>query len=56
MRAVLRNIPKKDRKEVAYMLKDALEERQGLAVVLDEKGYSRSAETIDSFRFDLWNY
>jgi putative transposase len=23
---------------------------------LDEKGYSKSAETIDSFRFDLWNY
>jgi putative transposase len=59
MRAVLKNIPKKERKEVAYMLKDALEDEskmQGLAVVLDEKGYSKSAETIDSFRFDLWNY
>jgi transposase-like protein len=59
MRAVLKNIPKKERKEVAYMLKDALEdesEMQELAVILDEKGYSKSAETIDSFRFDLWNY
>jgi putative transposase len=59
MRAVLKNIPKKDRKEVAYMLKDALEDEskmQGLAVILDEKGYSKSAETIDGFRFDLWNY
>jgi transposase-like protein len=59
MRAVLKNIPKKDRKEVAYMLKDALEdesEMQELAVILDEKGYSKSADTIDSFRFDLWNY
>jgi len=59
MRAVLKNIPKKDRKEVAYMLKDALEDEskmQGLAVALDEKGYSKPAETIDSFRFDLWNY
>jgi putative transposase len=59
MRAVLKNIPKKERKDVAYMLKDALEDEskmQGLAVVLDEKGYSKSAETIDSFRFDLWNY
>ena len=48
-----------ERKEVAYMLKDALEdesEMQELAVILDEKGYSKSAETIDSFRFDLWNY
>ena len=41
------------------MLKDALEdesEMQELAVILDEKGYSKSADTIDSFRFDLWNY
>jgi putative transposase len=59
MRAVLKNIPKKERKEVAYMLKDALEDEskmQELDVILDEKGYSKSAETIDSFRFDLWNY
>jgi transposase-like protein len=59
MRAVLKNIPKKDRREVAYMLKDALEDEskmQQLAVILDDKGYSKSAETIDSFRFDLWNY
>ena len=41
------------------MLKDALEDEQKmqkLAVILDEKGYSKSAETIDKFRFDLWNY
>ena len=59
LRAVLKNIPKKDKKEVAYMLKDALEDEkkmQELAVILDEKGYSKSAETIDRFRFDLWNY
>jgi putative transposase len=59
MRAVLKNIPKKERREAAYMLKDALEDEskmQELAVILDEKGYSKSAETIDSFRFDLWNY
>ena len=59
MRAVLKNIPKKDKREIAYMLKEALEDEskmQKLAVVLDEKGYSKSAETIDRFRFDLWNY
>ena len=41
------------------MLKDALEDErkmQELAVILDETGYSKSAETIDRFRFDLWNY
>jgi transposase-like protein len=59
MRAVLKNIPKKERREAAYMLKDALEDEskmQELAVILDEKDYSKSADTIDSFRFDLWNY
>jgi putative transposase len=41
MRAVLKNIPKKDKKEVAYMLKDALEDErkmQEVAVILDEMG------------------
>jgi transposase-like protein len=59
MRAVLNNIPKKDKKEVAYMLKDALNDEskmQDLAIILDDKGYSKSAETIDRFRFDIWNY
>ena len=59
MRAVLKNVPKKDKKEIAYLLKDALEDEskmQKLAVILDEKGYSKSAETIERFRFDLWNY
>jgi putative transposase len=39
MRAVLKNIPKKDKNEIAYMLKEALEDEskmQKLAVVLDE--------------------
>jgi transposase-like protein len=59
MRAVLKNIPKKDKAEVAYELRDALEDEgkmQILANKLDEKGYSKSAETIERFRFDLWNY
>lgn len=59
MRAVLKNIPKKDKAEVAYELRDALEDEskmQLLANKLDEKGYSKAAETIERFRFDLWNY
>jgi putative transposase len=59
MRAVLKNISKKDKKEVAYMLKDALEDErkmQEVAVILDGMGYKKSADTIDLFRFDLWNY
>ena len=31
VRAVLKNIPKKDKKEVAYMLKDALEDESVFA-------------------------
>jgi len=41
------------------MLKDALEDEskmQELAVVLEEEGYKKSADTVDRFRFDLWNY
>ena len=59
MRAVLKNIPKKDKKKVAYMLKDALEDEskmQEVAVILEENGHKKSADTIDRFRFDLWNY
>jgi putative transposase len=59
MRAVLKNIPKKDKAEVAYELRAALEDEskmQILANKLNQKGYSKSAETIERFRFDLWNY
>ncbi len=59
MRAVLKNIPKKDKAEIAYKLREALEDEtqmQKLAIDLDERGYSKSAETIERFRFDLWNY
>jgi transposase-like protein len=59
MRAVLKNIRKKDKTEIAYKLREALEdegEMQKLAIDLDERGYFKSAETIERFRFDLWNY
>jgi hypothetical protein len=44
MRAVLKNIPKKDKAEVAYELREPLEDEskmQILANKLDEKGYSK---------------
>jgi len=59
MRAVLKNIPKKSKLEMAYLLQEALEDEgkmQKLAIYLDERGYSKSAETVELFRFDLWNY
>ena len=56
MRAVLKNIPKKNKAEVAYELRDALEgenKMQVLANKLGQLGYHKSAETIERFRFDL---
>jgi putative transposase len=59
MRAVLKNIPKKDKAKVAYELKEALEDEGKMQILADrlaDMGYSKAAETIESFRFDLWNY
>jgi putative transposase len=58
-RAVLRNVAKKYHKEIADKIKIALEDEvkmQGLAEELSGSGYSKSADTIDRFRFSLWNY
>jgi transposase-like protein len=58
-RAVLDSIPKKDKQEIADKLRDASDDEmkmQNLAVELRDRGYSPAAETIDRFRFDLWNY
>ncbi len=58
-RAVLGSIPKRDRPSIAQKLKDALDDEtktQNLAVELRNQGYSNASETIDKFRFDLWNY
>ena len=46
MRAVLKNIPKKNKAEVAYELRDALEDEsrmQVLANKLEQEGYNKSA-------------
>lgn len=59
MRALLKNIPKKDKENAGYELKEALEGKGELQILVDklqEMGYSKSAETIERFRFDLWNY
>lgn len=58
-RAVLRNIPNKDKDEVAEKLKEALEDEnkmKELAVELHNKKHSKSAKTIDRFSQDIWNY
>jgi putative transposase len=58
-RAVLRKLPIKHRKEVSQGLAEALEDPEKLdlfTVELDEMGYGRAGETIERFRYDLFNY
>lgn len=58
-RAVLNNIPNKDKEEVAEKLREALEDEAKMAELADElvqKKHSQSAGTIDRFKQDSWNY
>jgi len=58
-RAVLESIPKKDKQEIAEKIKVASDDEikmQDLAKELRSQGHKSAAETIDAFRFDLWNY
>ena len=58
-RAVLDSIPNKDKQEVADKLNEASDDEmrmQELGKELRDRGYDPAAETIDRFRFDLWNY
>ena len=59
IRAMLKNVAKKDRKELAKKGKDALEDEQKMqdfVLELEERGYTKAAETIERFRYSLWNY
>jgi len=59
MRAVLRNVAKKYHKEIADKIKIALEDEMKMGELfldLERRGYSKSASTIEHFRFSLWNY
>ena len=58
-RAVLNNIPNKDKEEVAEKLRQGFEDESKmaeLAVELRQKRYSKSADTIDRFSQDIWNH
>lgn len=58
-RAVLDSISNRDKQEIADKLKEASDDEmkmQELGKELRERGYDSAAETIDRFRFDLWNY
>ena len=58
-RAVLNNIPNKDKEEVAEKLRQGFEDEgkmAELAAELVQKRCSKSADTIDRFSQDIWNY
>ncbi len=59
VRAALRNIAKKHHKEIAEKIKIALTDEirmQELILDLETRGYSKAADTLERFRFSLWNY
>jgi len=59
VRAVLRNVAKKYHKEIADKIKIALEDEtktNELIQELESRGYSKAADTLERFRFSLWNY
>jgi len=59
IRAVLKNIPNKYKEEIAQKVKEALENEQAIQALSDEladRGYSKALDTVERFRFDLWNY
>jgi transposase-like protein len=58
-RAVMNNIPNKDKEVVAEKLRQGFEDQSKmaeLAVELRQKRYSKSADTIDRFSQDIWNH
>jgi len=58
-RAVLKNIPNKYKEEIAQKVKEALENEQAIQTLskeLADRGYSKALDTVERFRFDLWNY
>jgi len=59
IRAVLRKVPRKYHKEIAEVLKEALTDSGKLldyATQLDDRGFSRAADTIHRFHRGLMNY
>lgn len=59
IRAVLKNIPNKYKDEIAQKIKEALENEQAIQALsneLAERGYAKALDTVERFRFDLWNY
>lgn len=59
IRAVLKKVPRKDHKVVVSILKDSMSDLwrlQEFIAELESRGFSRAADTVERFQFDLMNY
>lgn len=59
IRAILKNIHNKYKADIAQEVKEALDNEQAIQALTDEladRGYLKATDTIERFRFDLWNY
>jgi len=59
VRAVLKNIPKKERREYAEKLREALLDKSKMVMLIEElesKGYMKSINPIDRFQSDIRNF
>ncbi len=59
IRAVLKKIPRKDHKHIVAILKYSLSDPRRLqecSLELESYGYSRAADTIERFQYDVMNY
>ena len=59
IRAVLKKIPRKDHKEIATLLKESLGDQRRLQECISElesRGYSRAADSVERFQYDLMNF
>jgi putative transposase len=59
IRAVLKKVPRKDHKSVVSILKDSMSDLRRLKeciTELESRGFSRSADTVERFQFDLMNF
>lgn len=59
IRAVLKKVPKRDRKKVVEMLRDALKDEKTLAELageLESMGLRNTSGTVGRFLYDLMNY
>lgn len=59
VRAVLKSIPKKEQKDYAAKLKDALSDKTKMADLIEDlesNNYSKAAKTIERFQYDIYNF